>query len=241
MITQAHTVYIDKIQQELMTKRGVYVSIPTVACTLHRLDFTCKRTSRCAIKQNELMRAAYMNRVGTLVPDPNMLMFTDQTVKDERTTARQMGWLSIGTPCVQPACFVCGHRYSVLPFLTLDGLITWDIIEGSITSEQFVKFLHEMVVCSTGFSLSNLTSVAQIPLTNPYPGPCSVLVLDMREWFCRRCRYHPGKYFPHLKTRFWEWKLNFTKYFMETCNLQQLKVSIDTSVCAEKKSDSTYT
>ena len=124
------------------------------------------------------MRAAYINWVVTLVPDPNMLMFMDQTAKDERTTARQMGWSRIGTPCVQWACFVHGRHYSILPVPTLDGLITWDIIEGSVTSEQFVRFLCEMVVCSTGFSLSNLMSVAQIPLTNPYPGPHSVLVLD---------------------------------------------------------------
>ena len=119
-----------------------------------------------------------MNRVGALVPDPNMLMFTDETAKDERTTARWMGWSRIGTPCVQWAYFVCGCYYSVLPVLTLDDLITWDIIKGSITSERFVRFLHEMVVCSTGFSLSNLTSVTQIPLTNPYLGPHSVPVLN---------------------------------------------------------------
>ena len=29
----------------------------------------------------------------------------------------------------------------------LDGLITWDIIEGSVTSERFMQFLQENVVC----------------------------------------------------------------------------------------------
>ncbi|KZP06825.1 hypothetical protein FIBSPDRAFT_655224, partial [Athelia psychrophila] len=52
-------------------------------------------------------------------------------------------------------------RYSILPILTLDGIIAHDIFEGSVTSERFVKFLREL-----------------IPLTNPYPGPRSVLVLD---------------------------------------------------------------
>lgn len=157
MIAQCHTVYLDEIQEELMTKRGTYVSIPTLAHTLRRLDFTRKRTSRRAIERNELMQAAFMNRIGTLVPDPNMLMFTDETAKDERTTARRMGWSRVGTRCMQWACFVRGRRYSILPVLTLDGLITWDIIEGSVTSEQFVRFLREMVVCSTGLLLSNQT------------------------------------------------------------------------------------
>ncbi|KDQ55614.1 hypothetical protein JAAARDRAFT_91352, partial [Jaapia argillacea MUCL 33604] len=53
-------------------------------------------------------------------------------------------------------------RYSILPILTMDGIIAYDIIEGLVTSEWFVQFLRDHV----------------IPLTNPYPGPHSVLVLD---------------------------------------------------------------
>ncbi|KAG2112370.1 uncharacterized protein F5147DRAFT_527949, partial [Suillus discolor] len=49
----------------------------------------------------------------------------------------------------------------ILPILTLDGIIAYDIIEGPVTSERFVQFLRE-----------------HLPLTNPYPGPRSVLVLD---------------------------------------------------------------
>jgi transposase len=52
--------------------------------------------------------------------------------------------------------------FSILPILTLDGIITHDVIPGSVTSERFLRFLRELV----------------IPLTNPYPGPRSVLVLD---------------------------------------------------------------
>lgn len=42
------------------------------------------------------------------------------------------------------------------------GIITHDIIHGSVNSERFIEFLWDQV----------------IPLTNPYPGPQSVLVLD---------------------------------------------------------------
>ncbi|KAG1850454.1 hypothetical protein F4604DRAFT_1495438, partial [Suillus subluteus] len=56
--------------------------------------------------------------------------------------------------------------YSILPILTLDGIIAYDIIEGPVTSERFAQFLRE-----------------HLPLTNPYPGPHSALVLD-------NCRIH---------------------------------------------------
>ncbi|KIK80665.1 hypothetical protein PAXRUDRAFT_67909, partial [Paxillus rubicundulus Ve08.2h10] len=57
--------------------------------------------------------------------------------------------------------------YSIVPIITLDGIITYDIVEGPVTSEHFLQFLHEQV----------------LPLTNPYPGLRSMLILD-------NCRIH---------------------------------------------------
>ena len=47
-----------------------------------------------------------MNQIGTLVPDPNMLMLMDETVKDERTTTRWTGWPRVETQYVQQTCLV---------------------------------------------------------------------------------------------------------------------------------------
>ena len=44
--------------------------------------------------------------------------------------------------------FVHGKRYSILPVLTLDGIVVYDIIEGSVTAEWFIEFVREMVVSS---------------------------------------------------------------------------------------------
>jgi hypothetical protein len=43
---------------------------------------------------------------------------------------------------------VHGRRYSILLVLTMDGLIMLDIAEGLVTSERFVQFLQENVVCN---------------------------------------------------------------------------------------------
>ncbi|PBK92653.1 hypothetical protein ARMGADRAFT_930649, partial [Armillaria gallica] len=51
--------------------------------------------------------------------------------------------------------------YSILSILTLDGIIAYDIIPGSVTSEKFVDFLRK-----------------KISLMNPFPGPHSVLLMD---------------------------------------------------------------
>ena len=81
-----------------------------------------------------------------LVTDPEMLMFGDEAHKDERMSNRQTGWSWRGSRCIQRKCFVQGKRFSILPILTLDGIIVHDIVEWSVTSERFVEFLQELVV-----------------------------------------------------------------------------------------------
>ena len=108
-----------------------------------------------------------MNKIGTEVPDPAMLMFTDETAKDVRTCFQKTGWVKVGKRCAQRKCFVRGRRYSILPVLTLDGLITWDIIEGSVTTERFVEFLRENVVCAHLFASNFMADLGNTRYLSP--------------------------------------------------------------------------
>jgi len=61
------------------------------------------------------------------------------------------------------------HRYSVLPALTLDGIIALDTVEGSYNTKRFKKFIHGL-----------------LDQMNVFPGPSSVVVMD-------NCRIHKSK------------------------------------------------
>ena len=76
-----------------------------------------------------------------------MLMFIDEAARNRRTSGRKWGWSLVGKRCVQRRHFVRGQRYSILPVPTLDGIIANDVIEGSVTTRDFVTFLKELVVC----------------------------------------------------------------------------------------------
>jgi transposase len=162
LINQKHCIYLDVIQQELSDKRGCEVSVTTLLRTLRRLDFSRKSVSVRALERNEILRAAYMNQIADIVTNPDMLMFVDEAARNRRTSGRSKGWASVGRRCIQHRFFVRGQHFSVLPVLTIDGIITHDVVPGSITADRFLQFLQELV----------------IPLTNPYPGPRSVLILD---------------------------------------------------------------
>lgn len=87
-----------------------------------------------------------MNQFASLVPDMDMAIFIDEAARDARTAGRTRGWALKGTRCRQQRVFVRGQRYSILPVLTLDRIITHDIIEGPVTLERFLKFLRDDVV-----------------------------------------------------------------------------------------------
>jgi hypothetical protein len=81
-----------------------------------------------------------------------MLMFIDEMAKNDRTTGRPKGWSLRGRRCIQRRAFIHGKRYSILPVLTLDGIVAHNIVEGSVNTEHLIKFLKEHVV-SVGLSI----------------------------------------------------------------------------------------
>jgi hypothetical protein len=61
------------------------------------------------------------------------------------------------------------YRFSVLPALSLDGILAVKIVEGSFTRERFEEFVDGL--------LDHMT---------PFPGPNSVIIMD-------NCRIHRGQ------------------------------------------------
>lgn len=89
-----------------------------------------------------------MNNIGDLITDPSQLIFIDEAARNKKNPTRKLGWSLIGKRCTWRQCFVRGQRFSILPALTMDGIIVHDIIPGSVTSEKFVRFLRDHVVSS---------------------------------------------------------------------------------------------
>ncbi|KAG1736184.1 hypothetical protein EDB19DRAFT_1637925 [Suillus lakei] len=79
------TMYLDELQHELHSRRGVFVSVQTLLRTFRRLHLNRKHISTYALEQNEEKCAISMNSIAEIVPDPEMLMFGDEAAKDERT------------------------------------------------------------------------------------------------------------------------------------------------------------
>jgi len=147
-LDQEPCLYMDELQELLLTRRGINISVSTLLRTLRRIHFSNKDVSIRALERNDMDRAIYMNKFSELISDPAMVMFVDEAARNKKNPTRKRGWSLTGRRCFQRRCFVRGKRYSILPVLTLDGIIAHDIIPGSVTSDRFVQFLRECVVSS---------------------------------------------------------------------------------------------
>ena len=174
LLNHRHSIYLDEIQERLHNERGVFVSTTTLFRTLRCLDYSRKGVSARALERDNLLRSAFMNKIADEVTRPDMLMFVDEAARNKRTSIRSKGWSLVGKRCTQRRCFARGQRVSILPILTLDGIITYDIVPGSVTSERFLQFLRELVVCVFFY----ISRISNADATHRFPFQILIQVLE---------------------------------------------------------------
>ncbi|KIO15672.1 hypothetical protein M407DRAFT_86870, partial [Tulasnella calospora MUT 4182] len=95
---------------------------------------------------------------------PGQLVFVDESAVDRCTPARRYGWARSGQQARMHGHFVHGARYvistkcsrgnsadlhlfrhSLLPTLSLDGILYTQIVEGSFTGESFLNFVLNLL------------------------------------------------------------------------------------------------
>lgn len=136
--------YLDEIQDRLLEARDVSVSLATLSRTLRRLDVSNKQVAREALERNDLLRATWQAAYGDIPKE--YIVWLDESSIDDRTNQRTSGWTARGLACVRRATFIRGQRFSLLPALSVDGIIALDLFEGSVTKERFLKFVREQIV-----------------------------------------------------------------------------------------------
>jgi hypothetical protein len=140
------SLFLDEIQDSLSEVHEIDVSVATISHALAHLGTTKKLVSKEALERNELLRAMWQAEVG-LYP-PEYFIWLNESSSDDITMHRTGGWASMGCACVQRATFLRGKWYSILPALSLEGIIAMDLFEGSVTKEKFISFLQNHLVRS---------------------------------------------------------------------------------------------
>ncbi|KAJ8475422.1 hypothetical protein ONZ45_g15616 [Pleurotus djamor] len=152
--------YLDEIQACLSNQLGVDASIATIDRTLQRLGFTKKKLSRVAQERSEEARRAFTLQVGR--EPPERLVCADEAAVNILTSYRENGWSFHGMRARKKTRFVRGtrysllqwnfqpsahlpQRYSVLPALSVEGILYSQIKVGSFNGDQFIMWLEGLL------------------------------------------------------------------------------------------------
>jgi transposase len=144
LVHQHPAMFLDEIQSKLLETRYIWVSLATLSRTFRRLGYSNKQISKEAAERNELLRAMWLAEHGDL--PASSMVWIDESGVDDQTFHRQFGWAPVGMGCVRSEVFARGERSTLLPALTTDGVVAFDILEGSVTKERFVRFIREELV-----------------------------------------------------------------------------------------------
>lgn len=137
--------FLDELLSLLETNRFISAHFTTIHRELVRAGVSTKKLKKIAAERNENLRADYMRHIAQYSPE--QLGFLDEVSKDERTSARARGRSKKGTRAIKKGVFVRGCRFSATGLLTIDGMISNTVVEGSMTRDLFLEYLEFTVVC----------------------------------------------------------------------------------------------
>lgn len=137
--------FLDELQHLLMTNRFISAHFTTIHRELKRAHVSTKKLRKIATERNENLRADFIRRMAQYRPE--QLGFLDEVSKDERTLARRYGWSAKGKRAVKKGVFVRGRRFSAEGLLTINGMASNTVVEGSMTRHRFLEYLEHFVVC----------------------------------------------------------------------------------------------
>src|SRR2546429_6792474 len=103
------------------------------------------KLEKAAKERSDILRGHYIMNIGMHF-QPEQLIFIDESAKDERTSCHQYSYSPRNQAAIKKVVFLRGIRYTILPALSLDGMIALDIMEGSCNKEMFRNFILAKVV-----------------------------------------------------------------------------------------------
>ncbi|KAF8813465.1 hypothetical protein BYT27DRAFT_7084722 [Phlegmacium glaucopus] len=124
--------FLNELLYLLETNRFISVHYTTIHWELVRAGLSSKKIKKIASEQNENLQADYIGRIAQYSLE--QLGFLDEVSKDERSSFRAHGqsWKGLG-------------------LLTIDGMISDTVVEGSMTHAMFLEYLEGSVACFSLF------------------------------------------------------------------------------------------
>lgn len=136
--------FLDEILKLLTTNRFISVHFTTIFDELERAGMSRKKLQIIAQERNKAVRNDFIRHMAQYTQD--QIAFIDETSKDERTFTRRWGRAKKGRRGRIQGKFVRGRRVSATGCMSIHGMVSVKVVEGSMKRDMFLRFLEEHVV-----------------------------------------------------------------------------------------------
>lgn len=152
--------YLEEMQQFLYDYFDIECSLPTVWRALQKLHFSRKLATKRAREQSEPLRRVFRARMTQYKAE--QIIAIDESACNERTGDRKYGWSRVNTPVELEYSMRRSERWSLLPAMTVNGYLSYTIVQGAITSEIMEDFMARCVLPHTrpGYSVNILDNAS---------------------------------------------------------------------------------
>lgn len=119
------TARLDESCDFIFEEYGLSVSTSTVSRVLSKENITHKRITRVNARRDEEWITAFMAEMADYTAE--QIVAVDESAANERTRDRKFGWSLRGVPCRVRLPGRRTERWSILPALTVDGWLDWEL------------------------------------------------------------------------------------------------------------------
>ena len=141
--------YLDKLVFWLAIHHDIVISKSALHLNLKEAGLSCKLLHKIAIECDAQLHNEYMDTInGELEGDSSMLVFADETSKNDHTLAHRYGLALAGERAVFTDVFIRGQHWSLAAAISQNGYIATKVVPGSLDSFDMFDFVAEQVVCS---------------------------------------------------------------------------------------------
>ena len=102
------------------------------------------QAKKIAAARSPALRIFYQYQIRTFQAD--QFVFIDESGTDRRIGFRKTAWSPLGVAPIQHQALSRGDRWQILPAYTLDGILAYDVYQGSTDLSAFEKFLESCVL-----------------------------------------------------------------------------------------------
>ena len=162
MVIERPSIFLREIREEVCSQLGITVTESALCAFLHKSGFTRQRLKFYAMQQDECAGRKFA--VDVSIFNPDMLIFLDESGCDNRDSVRKKGYSLRGKPARKQKLLVRGEHVSLLCTMSLEGILTCNLVRGVVDGEKFLDFIDKCVM----------------PTLMPFNGtnPSSIVIMD---------------------------------------------------------------